>query len=74
MGKYWGGGRGREAKGKQKINDAYPEQFFNRTFRSDNSHPFHVQPVLVRVCELEPSFVDVERDQEGSIASDGVVT
>jgi len=42
-----------EKIGKQKgeRNDAYAEHFFNRTFRSDNSHPFHIQPVLVSACE-----------------------
>jgi len=40
----------KERIGQQK-NDAYAEHFLNCTFCSDNSHPFHIQPVFVRPCE-----------------------
>ena len=38
----------KQKKGEKKT---YAEHFLNRTFCSNDSHPFHIQPVLVRPCK-----------------------
>ena len=61
-------GKGKNMKGINKEKEsrrfAHTKHLLNRPFRSDNRHPFHIQPVFVRACERLPSFVDVNGKAE----------